>query len=211
MGDELLTVLAAGGVNLVLTAIGFPLAILVALATASIRIAAVPVISQILTVYVDFVRMTPLILHLFFVFYALPIVGIRLDSWTAAILTMSLHYGAYLSEAFRAAYQSVPRGFTEASEVLGMRTLVRLRRMTVPLSVRVAIPPTANTLIDFFRGTSVVAIVAVPDIVYTALSVIQRNPGSSPLVFALVAAFFVAIVVPATALIKRFERKWAWK
>lgn len=200
---------AAGATNLLLTALAFPIAVLLAAATAAIRIADVPVARRIVKIYVDAVRMTPLLLHLFFAFFALPKLGIVLDATTAAIATIGVHYAAYQSEILRAAYLSVAPGLHEASETLGMTTATRLRRVTFPLAIRVAIPPMANTLVEMFRGTSVVALVAIHDIVFTGVLLVNRNIGSSPIVFSLVAVYFVVFAVPATQAIRRLEKRVA--
>lgn len=200
--------LPAGLVNIVVTLVSFPLALLVAVAVAAIRLRRVPLLAQLCAVYVDVVRMTPLVLHLFFFFFALPLIGIVFSSNASVVIVMALHIGAYQSEVIRAAYLSIPKGLFEAAEVLGIDRLVRLRRLAIPLALRVAIPPLANTLLEMFRATSIVALVTIHDIVYKgfSLSNIINRPTE---VFLMIGAYFAVIGIPATWLIRRLERKVA--
>lgn len=201
-------ILPFGLVNIIVTVVSFPLALIVAVIVAAIRIARVPVLSQLCAIYVDVVRMTPLVLHLFFFFFALPLIGIMFSANASVVIAMALHIGAYQSEVVRAAFLSVPKGLFEAAEVLGISSLTRLRRVTVPLALRVAIPPLANTLLEMFRATSVVALVTIHDIVYKgfSLSNIIHQPTE---IFLIIGAYFAAIGIPATWLIKRLERRVA--
>jgi cystine transport system permease protein len=200
--------LPAGLTNVELTLIAFPLALTVALLVAALRIMRVPVVAQIMAVYVDVVRMTPLLLHLFFVFFALPFIGIVLDSWPAAIVTIAFHMGAYQSEAFRSAYLAVPVGLNEAAQVLGMSRWTRLVRVAGPVAIRIAIPPLANTMLETFRATAVVSLVAVNEIVFQGLTL--GNQLHQPTeTFAIVGFYFLAIGVPGSLSVRWLERRIA--
>jgi cystine transport system permease protein len=200
--------LSAGLVNIVVTLVSFPLALVVAVAIAAVRLLRIPVLAQLLAIYVDVIRMTPLVLHLFFFFFALPLVGIVFDANTSVVIAMAFHIGAYQSEVVRAAYLSVPVGLHEASEVLGINALLRVRRVVAPIALRVAIPPLANTLLEMFRATSVVALVTIHDIVYSgfSLSNIIHRPTE---VFLVVGFFFAVVGVPSAWLIRRLEQRLA--
>lgn len=214
---EAATVLAPAALNtLLLTVICYPLALLVATSFAMLRLARLPLISGMAAVIVDFLRITPMLLQLFFVFYALPLTGIRLDAWPSAIATLAIHIGAYQSEIIRSAYLSVPKGLSEAARVLGMANRLRVIRIVMPIALRVAIPPTAGTLLDTFRSTAVVSLVGVGDVVYHAQLLIQselatgtgRGLVTTP-VFLMLMAFFVGVGYPAARLIRTLERRVA--
>jgi len=190
--------------TLLVAAISFPGALTVASIVTVPRIHRVPVVSWLADQYVDFVRTTPLLLHLIFVFYALPFVGIRLDPLPAGVLTLSLHVGAYQSEVLKAAYHAVPRGIVEAATVLGMSRVVRLRRVMLPLALRVALAGLANSMIEILRDTVILSGVGVVEIFYsrdvtsTVLPGTHREPHR-------ICLFFVIIGVPAS----RFVRRWS--
>jgi cystine transport system permease protein len=214
---EIAVTLAPAAMNtLLLTIVCYPLALLVAVSFASLRLARIPLVSQLAAVVVDFLRITPLLLQLLFVFYALPLVGIRLDNWPSAIATLAIHVGAYQSEIIRSAYLSVPKGLSEAARVLGMPNRLRVVRVVIPVALRVAIPPTATTLLDTFRSTAVVSLVGVGDILYHAQLFIGselalgggRGLVTTP-VFLMLMLFFVGVGYPAARLIRTLERRVA--
>ena len=214
---EIAVTLAPAAMNtLLLTIVCYPLALLVAISFATLRLARIPLVSHVAAVVVDFLRITPLLLQLLFVFYALPLVGIRLDNWPSAIATLAIHVGAYQSEIIRSAYLSVPKGLSEAARVLGMPDRLRVIRIVMPVALRVAIPPTATTLLDTFRSTAVVSIVGVGDILYHAQLIIGselalgggRGLVTTP-VFLMLMLFFVGVGYPAARLIRTLERRVA--
>lgn len=193
--------------TLLVAAISFPGALIVASIVTVPRVFRVPVLSWVADQYVDFVRTTPLLLHLIFVFYALPFVGIRLDPLPAGILTLSLHVGAYQSEVLKAAYQAVPRGLVEAATVLGMSRLVRTRRVMLPLALRVALPGLANSMIEILMDTVILSVVGVVEIFYSrTLYFYQFFQGERESLI-IVALFFVIIGVPAGRVVRRLERR----
>lgn len=195
--------------TLVIAGVSFPGALAVAGIVTVPRLYRIPVVSWIADRYVDFVRTTPLLLHLFFVFYALPFVGIILEPVPAGVLTLSLHVGAYQSEILRAAYHSVPRGVIEAASVLGMSDLVRLRRVVFPLALRVALPALANSLIEILLNTVVLSVVTVQDIFFSRTLYFYQFFSGRLEGLLVVVVFFVAIGVPAGRLVRRLERRVA--
>jgi cystine transport system permease protein len=214
---EIAVALAPAAKNtLLLTVVCYPLALLVATSFASLRLARIPVVSHAAAAVVDFLRITPLLLQLLFVYYALPLMGVRLEAWPSAVATLALHIGAYQSEIIRSAYLSVPKGLSEAARVLGMPDRLRVVRIVVPVALRVAIPPTATTLLDTFRSTAVVSLVGVGDILYQAQIFIAselalgtgRGLVTTP-VFLMLLVFFVGVGYPAARLIRTLERRVA--
>lgn len=193
--------------TLLVAAISFPGALTVASIVTVPRIHRVPVVSWLADQYVDFVRTTPLLLHLIFVFYALPFVGIRLDPLPAGVLTLSLHVGAYQSEVLKAAYHAVPRGIVEAATVLGMSRVVRLRRVMLPLALRVALPGLANSMIEILLDTVILSVVGVVEIFYSrTLYFYQFFQGRIESLI-VICLFFVIIGVPASRFVRRLERR----
>lgn len=212
-----LSLLPAAKNTLILTVVCYPLAVSVASVFATLRLARIPVLSQVVAIVVDLLRITPLLLQLLFVYYGLPLVGVRLDAWPSAAATLAVHIGAYQSEIIRSAYLSVPKGLSEAARVLGMSNRIRVWRIVMPIALRVAIPPTASTLLDTFRSTAVVSLLGVDDVLFRAQTVISSalalGTGGGGLittpVYLLVMAFFVGVGYPAARLLRLFERRVA--
>jgi His/Glu/Gln/Arg/opine family amino acid ABC transporter permease subunit len=206
--DVALFMVPAAITTLVVAIISFPGALIVASVVTVPRVFRVPVLGRVADFYVDFVRTTPLLLHLFFVFYALPFVGIRLEPLQAGILTLSLHVGAYQSEVLKAAYFAVPVGLVEAARVIGMSRGVRLRRVMLPLALRVAMPGLANSMIEILMDTVVLSVVGVVEIFYSrTLYYYQFFQGRMESLLVVV-LFFVIIGVPASRAVRRLERRF---
>jgi His/Glu/Gln/Arg/opine family amino acid ABC transporter permease subunit len=195
--------------TLFVAVVSFPLALAFASLLTLPRIFRVPVVSWIADAYVDFVRTTPLLLHLFFIFYALPFAGIRLDPMPAGILTIGLHVAAYQSEIMRAAYAAVPGGLLEAANVLGMSRWVRLRRVVLPLALRIALPGLANSMIEILLNTVVLSVVTVVEIFYSRTLYFYQFFTGRLEGLVIVAIFFVLIGVPAGRIVRRLEARVA--
>lgn len=120
-------------------------------------------INRIATVYVEVIRGIPLLVQLFYIYYALgPL--LRLQGPAAAILAMSICYGAYMAEIFRAGIQAVPKGQMEAALALGMSRSTAMRRIIIPQTIRIILPPIGNEFIALLKDSSLVSILAVSDL-----------------------------------------------
>jgi polar amino acid transport system permease protein len=127
------------------------------------RIARTTVINRIATVYVEVVRGIPLLVQLFYIYYALgPL--LHLNGLVSAIAALSICYGAYLAEIFRAGIQSIPKGQMEAALALGLSRTQALWRIILPQTVRVILPPIGNEFIALLKDSSLVSILAVSDL-----------------------------------------------
>jgi len=127
------------------------------------RIARTTVINRIATVYVEVVRGIPLLVQLFYIYYALgPL--LHLNGFMSAIAALSICYGAYLAEIFRAGIQSIPKGQMEAALALGMSRTQALWRIILPQTIRVILPPIGNEFIALLKDSSLVSILAVSDL-----------------------------------------------
>lgn len=161
-------------VTIPLTLISFALALVIAVVTALIRFAHVPVLEQIVRFYVWFIRGTPVLVQLFVVFYGLPSVGILIDPFPAAVLCFSINEGAYCSESIRAALESVPSGQMEAGYCVGMTYLQTMRRIVLPQAMRTAFPPLFNSLIALVKDTSLAANITVTEMFMATQRIVSR-------------------------------------
>lgn len=133
-------------------------------------------------------RGTPLMLQLLFVYFALPMIGIRLPDIAAALLAFSLNYAAYFAEIFRAGIQSVDKGQYEAAKALGMNYPQMMRHVILPQVIRIVLPPVSNETINLVKDTSLIYILAMNDLLRVARSIVQREFDMTPF---LVAAIFI--------------------
>lgn len=127
------------------------------------RISRNVVLNRIATVYVEVIRGIPLLVQLFYIYFALGRF-LNLDRLVAAILAMSICYGAYMAEIIRAGIQSIPRGQMEAALALGMSRRQALRLVILPQTARIVLPPIGNEFIALLKDSSLVSIVAVADL-----------------------------------------------
>lgn len=148
-------------VTIPLTLVSFSLGLIIALLTAMVQVANIPVVKQIARIYVWIIRGTPLLVQLFVIFYGLPSVGIILDAIPSAIIVFSFNTGAYASETVRAAIEAVPVGQIEAGYCVGMNYLQIMGRIVLPQALRTAFPPLSNSLIGLVKDTSLAANITV--------------------------------------------------
>ena len=118
--------------TIALTVWSFVIAVVIGLVVCFSRISRVPVLSQVATFYIEVIRGTPLLLQLFYIYYALPDVGIRLPAFTAGVAGLSMNFGAYLAELFRAGIQSIDFGQREAGRSLGLTAPQSMRHIVLP-------------------------------------------------------------------------------
>lgn len=118
--------------------------------------------------YVWLFRGTPVLLHLFFVYYAAPLFGVTLDALPAAIIAMSLSSAAYNTEILRSGIQAVHKGQIEAAEAVGMRYGRIVRRVVAPQAIRIVIPPYMSNFISHTKNTSLASVITVPELMLTS-------------------------------------------
>ncbi len=144
---------------------GFMLGTLISIIVGSCRSKKLPSIIQfILSIYVEVFRGTPLLVQLFFVYYGLPSLGIKLDPIVAAIVTMGLNSGSYLSENVRAAILAVDKGQYEAAHMLGYNSFQTNIHIVLPQAMRIAIPSFMNGFSSIIKETSIVSVLPVVEL-----------------------------------------------
>jgi len=144
--------------TLVISVTSIVIASVLALLTALARLSRIAPLYAVSTFYVSLIRGTPLLLQIVFFFLALPQLGIVLSGAMAGITALSLNYGAYMSETFRAGIQGVGKGQREAALALGMTQSQMMRRIVLPQALRIVIPPISNDFIAMLKDSSLVSI-----------------------------------------------------
>ena len=179
--------------------IALPLGMLAALG----RLSSLRLLSRFIEFYIWIMRGTPLMLQLLFVYFALPMIGVRLPDIAAALLAFTLNYAAYFAEIFRAGIQSVPKGQYEAARTLGMSYPQTMRRIILPQVFRMVLPPVSNETINLVKDTSLVYILAMNDLLRVARTIVQREFDMTP--FLIAAVFYLAMTFVLTWGFKRLE------
>ena len=179
--------------------LSLPLGLLVALC----RISKLGPLRHLMEFYIWIMRGTPLMLQLLFVYFALPMIGIRLPDIAAALLAFTLNYAAYFAEIFRAGIQSIGRGQYEAAKSLGMTYTQTMRRIIVPQMIRHVLPPVSNETINLVKDTSLIYILAMNDLLRVARTIVQREFDMTP--FFVAAVFYLAMTFALTWGFKKLE------
>ena len=172
-------------------------AVAIALAFGLMRLSRNLVIRSVAVAYIEFFRGTSLVVQLFWIFFVLPLFGVTLDKFTAGFLAVGLNMGAYGAELVRGAVLAVPKGQWEAALALNLASHNRMRRIILPQAFVIMLPPWGNLIIEILKGTALVALIAVADLMFevrqinitTFLS--AEAFGTAIVIYYVIARFFV--------------------
>ncbi len=151
------------------------------------KVSKIKPIKLILDIYTWVFRGTPLMLQVFFTYFGLPVIGIRLSPFAAAAVTYILNYAAYITEIFRGGIESIDRGQYEAAKALGMNYFQTMRSIILPQTVKRILPPTCNEAINLVKDTAIVAAIGMGDLLRNAKEIVTRDFRITP--------FFIAAVI----------------
>lgn len=168
------------------------------------------VINKLSRAYIFFFRGTPLLMQLFFIYYALPqlIPALTINNrFFAAFTAFSLNSAAYCAEIIRAAIQSIDKGQTEAACVLGLTRAETLRLVIIPQSLSRLIPPVSNEFIMMLKDVSLVSLIALVDITKAAGNIF--NSTSSALVYIPALALYLCLTAVFSFLFRKLEKKYS--
>lgn len=146
----------------------------------------------ILRAYVDIIRGTPLLVVIFLIFYGLPALDVDIDGFQAAVVAFSLFAGAHISEVIRGGISSVPRGQTDAAKALGLTFWPSMAWVVLPQALPVLLPPWVNTAVEMVKGSSLVVLVSVSDLMFATVKVAERTGDPMPL-YLTAAAIYVVV------------------
>lgn len=196
--------LVATGNTLLAAGLGYAIAVVLGLVFALAQRTPIRVLTVVVREAVEFIRSTPLVLQIFFVFYVGPQFGIRLSPWTAGMIAIGLHYAAYLSEVYRGGLESVPKGQWEAAKSLNLSTPRTYFRVILPQALPPSLAGMGNYLVGIFKDTPMLSVIGVAELMHTANAI-----GSETYRFlepyTLVGVIFLLISLPTAGAIRLFE------
>ncbi len=161
--------------------------------------------------FVEGVRSTPLLVQVYFLYYVLPNWGITMSAWQTGVLALGLHYASYLSEVYRAGFESVAQGQREAVIALNLRRFDSFRDVILPQALRPIVPALGNYLIGMFKETPILFVISVHEMMSVA-KLIGSETFRYFEPYTIVGAIFLALSLGAAALVQQVERrlgKWA--
>lgn len=190
------------------SAIGVLGAFLIGLVLGAARAHRVPVVSQLAAAYVEVIRNTPILVQIFFLFFGLPQLGIRLEAFTVAWLAVTIWGGAFNTENFRAGFEAVPGRYREAGLALGFGRVATFLNVTLPIGGRIALPSSINTYISVLKNTSLMYVISYPELTTTALQINALTLQTIE-TFTVLAVSYLVIVWSMSALIRLLESRLA--
>jgi polar amino acid transport system permease protein len=186
--------------------IGIVFALLVGLLCAAIQYYKIPVARQITAVYIEISRNTPLLVQLFFIYYGLPKIGIRLDAEACGIIGLAFLGGSYMAEAFRSGLEAVDKVQWEGATSLGFNNLQVMWYVILPQALSTSVPALVANVIFLLKETSVFSAISLMDLMFTAKDLIGLYYKTTESLFLLV-VFYLIILLPVSLLGTLLERR----
>jgi polar amino acid transport system permease protein len=204
---DLLPVLLQGAkVTLEVTLMAAGVALVLAFVVGLARLAPARPIRFVATVYVEILRGTSALVQLFYLFFILPLFGIRIDPMATAVIGLGMNLSAYGSEIVRAAVRNVEGGQWEAAIALNMSPATALRRIILPQALLAMLPPFGNLLIELLKATSLVSLITLTDLTFAGSTMIAST-GRAGQVWGLVLLLYLAMALPLNWLVRRLEAR----
>ena len=195
-------------VTLEITALSVGLGLVFGLIAALAQISKFAPLRLLGKIYVDFIRGTPLLVQIFIIYFALPvIIGQRIDPFVAAVAACSINSGAYVAEIFRAGIQSIPRGQVYAGQALGMNWSMTMRYIILPQAFKRIIPPLGNEFIAMLKDSSLVSVIGFEELTRSGQLIIAETYGSLE-IWSAVAVIYLVMTLTITRLVSFLEKRF---
>jgi polar amino acid transport system permease protein len=168
-------------------------------------------ISATLGIYIHALRGTPFLVHLYVIYFVLPVTGIswlQLEAFPAAVIALSLYTSTYVAEIVRSAIQAVPRGQSEAARSTGMTALQSMWHVVLPQAVKMMIPPMGGVYVIIIKGTSIVSVIGIAELVRAGEHATQRHPRELMLIYGMTALMYFAYCYPVLRIARWAETKF---
>lgn len=207
--NSLPLLLAGAGVTIEITAIAVGFGFVLGLITSVCRLSSVKILRGIAICYVNIIRGTPMLVQIFLIYFALPmVIGERINPFVAAVAACSINSGAYVSEIFRAGIQSVDKGQMEAGRSLGLSWMQTMRYVILPQAFKHVIPPLGNEFISMTKETSLVSVIGFEELTRRGQLIIAKTYGSFE-IWLTVAAIYLVMTLSIARLVSYLERRFA--
>ncbi len=195
---------AATLMTLKISFIGIVLSILLGLICSVISTYQVRVLNNIVKVYIEVSRNTPLLIQLFFLYYGLPKIGIKLDGFTCGVIGLTFLGGSYMAEAFRAGLQSVAQGQIDSARSVGLNAVQVFQYVVFPQALSLSIPAIGANCLFLIKESSVLSAIAVVELLFVTKDLIGMDYKTTEALFLLIMAYLI-ILLPVSALTSYLE------
>jgi putative glutamine transport system permease protein len=194
--------------TLEVSAVALVLALALGVVVATLRVSPAPALRGAGTAYVEFLRNIPLLVQLFFLYFALPSIGIRLDAFVCGVLALGVYTSAFVAEAIRSGIAAVAKGQLEAALSSGMSYATAMRLIVLPQAIAKTIPPLGNTALNLIKNSSLVSTVSMLDILGTANLMGSRSFQYVPM-FVGAGICYLMLTLPAALTVNVLEKRFA--
>ena len=192
--------------TIIISLLSYVLSLIVGLLVGIARVSRHWPLRWLATPYVQFIRGTPLLLQLFFIYYVLPYAGLILTPFTSAIWGLTINYSAYMAEVFRGGILAIPKGQWEAGLSIGMSRRLLLRRIILPQALRIVVPAIGNFFVSIFKDSALVSVITMRDLMFSGQLLASATYKHFE-IFALVAVIYFLISYPTAKLVEWVEAK----
>lgn len=196
-GHAILTTLKISGISIIL-------AVLVGLLCAIVVTYKIGVLDTVAKIYIQLSRNTPLLIQLFFLYYGLPKIGIKLEGFTCGVMGLAFLGGSYMAEAFRAGLQAVPKGQIDAAKSIGLSPTQVFRHVTFPQAFAVSVPSIGANCLFLIKESSIVSAIAVVELLFVTKDLIGMDYKTTEALFLLVSSYLI-ILLPVSLITSFLE------
>jgi polar amino acid transport system permease protein len=208
---EFLPILLKGAVvTIEITFCSFILSTLLGLLLALMRVSSNKFASHGASTFINVIRGLPIIVQLFYIYFVLPDLGVRLSAFQAGFIGLGIAYSVYQAENFRAGIQAIDHGQIEAAQSIGMRGALIMRRVVLPQAFKISLPSYGNTLVMMLKDSSLASTITVAEMT-RAGQLIASSTFQNMTVFTLVALLYLALSLPLVYGLRRLERRLGLK
>ena len=191
-------------ITVVVSLTAFAIALVFGLLLGVMRISKLWPIRIIAAIYIQFIRGTPLLLQLFFIYYVLPYGGIVLSPFVAGVAGLSMNYAAYMAEVFRSGIQAIGKGQWEAAAAVGMSRRLMMRRIILPQALRIIIPSIGNFFVSIFKDSALVSVLTLRDLMFSG-QLLASSTFKHFEIFTMVAVIYFLISYPTAKFVEWIE------
>lgn len=208
IAEFLPTLLRGSLITIEITLLAIILSVIISFAVGLIRLSRYRWLRTIAAVYVEILRGTSLLVQLFWLYFALPmLLNIQIPALAAAVLALGMNYGAYGSEVVRSSILSVPKGQYEAATALNMSGWIRMRRIILPQALTLMLPSFGNLQIELLKGTSLVYLITLMDLTYQGMVLRTYDSSKTAEIFALLLILYFILSYSLTLILRYVERR----
>lgn len=194
------------GLTVQVTVIVIVLSMILAVPVALMRMSQIEVVRWLAQLYIEIFRCTPLLVQLFWMYYALPtLTGITIPGMVSAVIALTANLTAFMAEAYRSGFQAVPEEQVEAGKMLRLSRMQQIRYIIIPQALRQQLPVIMSLNISIFKDTALVSTIAVADLMFTANKIASESYRALEILSTAALMYFV-IAFPASLILSKIER-----